>query len=163
MKFFACLLSTSLFLFVGQQLHAEQAIVLDQPDAPISISRYVNRYKTPARVGDGTVMHSVDVKNVSNQNIDAFGVGFYIFDSFNRDMGRPFIGYSMTPITSNSDGSARFEQRPRSAFLFERNGQGISYIAIVRLADGSIWKADNDNIARQIEDFELLITGDAVD
>ncbi|MBM1309068.1 hypothetical protein JQT66_04450 [Sulfitobacter mediterraneus] len=162
MKFLtaALLLSST---FSGTGAAAEEAKILKQDDSPVTIETYTNRYKSPDRVGDGTVIHRVEVKNISEQDIDAYGIGIYIFDSFNRDMGRPFIGYAMSRVKAGALDTAGFEQRPRSAFLFENNGQGLAYIAIVRLADGTIWEADTDKISRQIEDFELQIVGDPED
>jgi hypothetical protein len=114
----------------------------------------------PDRVGDGSIIHRATVINSSGQGVEAYGIGFYIFDAFDRDMGRPFIGYSMSPVSIGSDDRVGFEQRPRSAFLFDRHGKSLAYISIVRMEDGTIWKADGDDVARQIEDYELEIVGE---
>ena len=66
----------------------------------------------------------------------------------------------MNNIIVNASDSPGWEQRPSSAFLFERNGHGLAYVAIARLEDGTIWKADLDDIARQLEDFELELSAE---
>jgi len=76
-------------------------------------------------------------------------------------MGRPFIGYAMNEIATDMRDSPGWEQRPSSAFLFENNGQGLAYIAIVRFEDGSVWTADENEITFQIQDFELELTSSA--
>ena len=150
----------TLSLLFGHCAYAEQATVLLQAGAPLEIVSYTNRYKAPDRVGDGSVIHRATVQNVSDQPVASYGLGFYIFDSFKRDMGRPFLGYAMNNIILNASDSPGWEQRPSSAFLFERNGHGLAYVAIARLEDGTIWKADLDDIARQLEDFELELSAE---
>ncbi|SLN67370.1 hypothetical protein TRL7639_03878 [Falsiruegeria litorea R37] len=141
--------------------HAEKATILLQEDAPLEITNYTNRYKSPDRVGDGTVIHRANVKNTSNQPIEAYGLGFYIFDAFNRDMGRPFVGYAMDRVVVDASDDPGWEQRPGSAFLFRRHGHGLAYVAIVRFEDGTIWRADDSSITKQLEDFELLLDGES--
>ncbi len=140
--------------------NAEKATVLVQESAPLEITSYTNRYKSPDRVGDGTVIHRAQVQNVSNQPVEAYGLGFYIFDAFNRDMGRPFVGYAMNQVMVDASDEPGWEQRASSAFLFQHHGHGLAYVAIVRFKDGSIWRADNSAITKQLEDFELLLDGE---
>ena len=137
--------------------HAEQSTLLTQSEAPLSITNYSNRYRPPDREGDGTVVHRATVTNVSKLRVDAYGVGFYIFDAFRRDMGRPFVGYAVNSIAVEGTDDAGWEQRPGSAFLFRKHGHGLAYIAIVRLEDGSVWRADDASFTRQLEDFELSL------
>ncbi len=149
-----------LFYALAAPAFAEDATILLQADAPLQIVNYTNRYKAPDRVGDGTITHRATVENVSGQDIEGYGLGFYVFDSFNRDLARPFVGYAMTTLMNGSKDQPGWEQRPNSAFLFRNHGQGIAYVDIVRLADGTIWQADSSSITRQLEDFELTLTMD---
>ncbi|WP_037317087.1 hypothetical protein [Ruegeria halocynthiae] len=153
--FFTCFLG-----LIAPMANAEKATVLVQESAPLEITSYTNRYKSPDRVGDGTVIHRAQVQNVSNQPVEAYGLGFYIFDAFNRDMGRPFVGYAMNQVMVDASDEPGWEQRASSAFLFQHHGHGLAYVAIVRFKDGSIWRADNSAITKQLEDFELLLDGE---
>ncbi|WP_424985393.1 hypothetical protein [Microbulbifer sp. S227A] len=136
---------------------AENALILAQDNSPLRIESYTSRYKKPDRVGDGTVIHRVGIANTSKDYVSAFGIGFYIFDAFKRDMGRPFVGYSMSGVEVDAIDEAAWEQRPGSAFLFKDYGQGLAYVAIVRMEDGTIWRADESEILKQIEDFEFSL------
>ena len=149
------------FSFLATTAFAEQATILKQDGAPLEIVTYTNRYKLPERAGDGTVVHRALVKNVTDQPVVAYGLGFYIFDAFKRDMGRPFVGYAMNEVKLDGNDDPSWEQRPSSAFLFRRHGQGLAYVAIARLEDGTVWRADESSIARQLEDFELLLEDEA--
>jgi hypothetical protein len=134
---------------------AEEATILVQASSPLEITRYSNRYKPPDRVGDGTIIQRASVKNISEKKIDAYGIGFYIFDAFKRNMGRPFVGYAMNSVEISGNDSPGWEQRPSSAFLFQNHGHGLAYVAIVRFEDGTIWEADSNSITKQLEDFEF--------
>lgn len=144
--------------FLGVSAQAEEATILAQPNSPLEIESYTNRYAPPDRVGNGTVIHRASVRNTSGQVVEAYGLGFYIFDAFKRDMGRPFIGYAMDRVVADATDSPGWEQRPGSAFLFDNHGHGLAYVAIARMKDGTIWKADNSDIQRQLEDFQFTLS-----
>ena len=146
----------TIFLCVQAQIvNAETSTIFKQPDAPLEITSYNNRYKASDRYGDGSIVHRVMVKNQSTQKIDAYGLGFYAFDSFKRDMGRPFVGYAMNELVIDASDNPSWEQKPSGAYLFKKHGQGLVYVAIVRFTDGTIWKADKNDISHQLQDFEL--------
>ncbi len=134
---------------------AEQADILIQAGSPLQIESYRNYYKNPDRFGDGSIMHMVTLKNVSDQPVEGYGLGFFAFDSFNRSLGRPFVGYSMSPVASEAQDNPSWEHKPLSAFLFDGNGRALAYIDIVRLKDGTIWKANMNEINAQLRDYEL--------
>jgi hypothetical protein len=136
----------------------QEAIIFEQSEAPLEIISYRTGYIPPDRAGDGSIRHSVTVRNNLEQNVEAYGIGFYIFDAFNRSMDRPFVGYAMNPIGSSLTDNPRWEQRARSAFLYDGHGQGIAYVAIVRFEDGTIWEASESDILRQLDDFELELS-----
>jgi hypothetical protein len=151
----------ALLTILKTSVSAEEATVLSQADAPLEITKYANHYKSPDRIGDGTVLHRPVVKNSSEKIIVAYGIGFYIFDAFKRDMDRPFIGYTMSTVPVSQSDAPRWEQRPNSAFLFQNYGHGLAYVAIVRFEDGTIWKADESSIIGQLEDFEFELESSA--
>ncbi|WP_420327631.1 hypothetical protein [Mameliella sp.] len=138
---------------------ANEEIVLKQPNAPLAIVSYQSSYKSADRgIGDGSIIHRLEVKNVSDKKVEAYGIGFRTFDTFKRSMGRPFVGYDMSVVATGISTSPIWENRALSAYLFRRHGIGVAYVAIVRLEDGTIWKADEASITRQLTDLELDLT-----
>lgn len=146
-------------LLLAGQAAANEEIILVQDGSPLVIEAYDASYKMPERgIGDGSIVHRLSIRNVSESKIQAYGIGFHTFDAFKRSMGRPFIGYDMSVISVGDQASPLWENRALSAFLFRRHGLGIAYVAIVRLEDGTIWRADESSITGQLTQLELDLT-----
>jgi hypothetical protein len=140
---------------------AQEVKILNQENAPISITSFTAKYQdgTSRYVSEG-IRFDVNFSNISNQDIVAYALGFYAFDVFNRSIGRPLEGYSVSTIKSGSTGSGAWVQRSSSSSLFEKYGTGIAYVARVRLADGTIWNYNSANILKQLQEFEESLTLD---
>jgi len=135
--------------------------ILQQVSAPIEILSYSASYRSPDRgIGDGKIIHRVNVKNTSSKEIVAYGIGLQVFDAFNRSLDRPFVGYDMSNLPVDEALQPGWEQRALSAYLFKGYGTGVAYVAIVRFRDGTIWKADPTNISNQVTDLELELEDD---
>lgn len=135
---------------------ATEVHVLDQPDAPVKISGYTASYKSPERgIGDGSIIHRMTVESTSGERVVAYGIGFQVFDSFKRSLGRPFVGYDMIGVAGDYKATPIWENRATSAYLFQGHGTGVAYVAIARMADGSIWKANESSIENQLTNLEL--------
>ncbi|WP_152475144.1 hypothetical protein [Roseovarius sp. THAF9] len=152
-------MAAGLVAIFGQAVSANEEIILEQPSAPLEILAYNSSYKNPDRgVGDGSIIHRINVKNTSDQRVEAYAIGIRTFDAFKRSMGRPFVGYDMSAVDTGKDAAPIWENRTLSAYLYRTHGTGIACVAIARLEDGSIWKADEAAITRQLTDLELNLT-----
>ena len=155
-------LTMAFFLVLLLPINTAQAgneIILKQNNAPLEISNYSATYRSPDRgIGDGSIIHRLSVKNISDQTIEAYGLGFYAFDAFNRSLGRPFVGYDMSAISAAELFQPSWENRVVSAYLFRKHGTAAAYVAIVRFRDGTIWKANETDIAIQLESLELELS-----
>ncbi len=132
---------------------ANEAIILKQDDAPIRIDWYKANHKSTGRAG--VISHRVSVTALTENSVQAFALGFHVFDAFDRNMDKPFFGYHMERLAAGAEQSAVWEQNARDSFTFTRYGTGVVYVAIARLFDGTIWKADEVDIQLQLEDLEF--------
>ncbi|MDY0144104.1 MAG: hypothetical protein RBR97_19660 [Bacteroidales bacterium] len=143
------------------ETYAQAVKILNQENAPISITSFTAKYQagTSRYVSEG-IRFDVEFSNKTNQEIVAYAFGFYAFDVFNRSLGRPLEGYSVSTIKTGSSSSGAWVQRLSSPSLFEKYGTGIAYVARVRLADGTIWNYNPANILKQLQEFEESLTLD---
>ncbi len=156
---FKKLIFAAMFAVFASPLLATEALVLNQEESPLKIVGYTVSYKSPDRgIGDGTIVHRLTLENPSGASVVAYGVGFRTFDSFKRSMGRPFIGYDMSGVAVGSKATPIWENRALSAYLFRGYGIGVAYVSIVRMEDGTIWRADSNSISNQLTDLELDLT-----
>lgn len=133
-----------------------EARVIAVPDAPLAIVRYEVRYSEDGTYTTEGIRHSVSIQNSGGKDVVAFGIGFYAFDAFKRYMGSPLNGIAIESIEVSSEptGNMVWFQRPRAAFTFKHYGIGVSYVRIVRFADGSIWEADMDYVLQELQTIE---------
>jgi|SaaInl5LU_22_DNA_1037371.scaffolds.fasta_scaffold27240_3 hypothetical protein len=146
-------------LFFISLVKAETSIIIAQPGSPLEIKTYVASYQPElGRYQREGVKHEVVLKNVSEQNVNAYRVTFQSFDAFNEHMGRGLGGISIETINSESDSSGTWVQSPYAVFTFEKYGTGVAYVSSVRLADGSVWKANQEFILKEMKKISSDLT-----
>ncbi len=141
---------------------AQAVKILVQENAPISITNFTAKYQAggSSRYISEGIRFDVEFSNNSNQDIVAYALGFYAFDVFNRSLGRPLEGFSVSTIKTGSSSSGAWVQRLSSPSLFEKYGTGIAYVARIRFADGTIWNYNPAIILKQLQEFEESLTLD---
>lgn len=143
-----------LMVFVASNTIAGEAIVIDVPGAPLAIQNYEATYQEDSRYSREGIRHSVSITNNGDQDVLAYGIGFFAFDAFNENMGRPLNGIDMDTISVGSSSPGAWIQSPPSSFTFRNYGTGVSYVRIARMADGSVWEADMDYVLSELQKIE---------
>lgn len=138
--------------------YAQSTIILNQPESPLSITSFSASYQEGGRYTSEGVRYDVSFKNISEKRVVAYAFDFFSFDVFNRKLGRPLEGFSVTTITPNSNGNGAWIQRMSSPALFKYYGTAVAYVARVRFEDGAIWSYDADAILSQLQEFESSLT-----
>ena len=136
---------------------AENAVILDQKDAPLKIVEYKAVF-TPERrstyaSNPDEIRHSVKTQNVSNKSVVAYQIGLVSFDAFNGFMGK-FAGWAIDTIVVDGKRDGTWSQRPYAAFSFQNYGTGVAYVNAVRFDDGTIWRADMAQVLLDLQQFE---------
>ena len=138
-------LGSFILLLVPVTLFAGKSIVLKQENAPMKIEKYVT-----SSLED--VINKVTCKNISQQNIVAFKIGFISFDVFNEYLDSS-KAVSVENIGIAQSKKHRWTHAKYRGFLFEKYGTGIVFVDAVRLEDGTIWKVNYDEIFPQIKEI----------
>lgn len=152
-----------IFLFVlilQNSALAQETTILQQDQAPISISKFEAKYQEGGTYSNEGIRYDVSFTNATNKQIVAYAFGFYSFDVFNRALGRPLEGFSVDDLKPNDSDDGAWVQRAINSSLFRKYGTAVAYIARVRFKDGTIWKYDDESILKQLQKFESSLTLD---
>lgn len=141
-------------------INAQSVQILDQADAPLTLNEFTAQYQEGGRYSTEGIRYDVSFINNTDQEIVAYAIGFYAFDVFNRSLGRPLSGFSVTKISPGDSDDGAWVQRVSSPSLFKDYGTGIAYVARARLADGTVWSYDEGSILSQLQEFEESLTLD---
>jgi len=137
------------------------SIILDQPDCPITITMHKCHFEREDTMQynyhSARIAHEVNYKKVSEKDIVAIKFGFVEFDIFN-DFLDSFSGLivenpGIINVIERKDGIS-FYNNTYHAFAFDRYGTGIVYVSAVRFFDGTVWKADLDQVIDQLKKYE---------
>ena len=135
--------------------NAEKAVVLEQEDAPLSISSYTNRiqeefrHSNPIYARPEAIIHNATVENVGNQRIVAYELGFISLDVFYDNAAPRLNGVALRTVDIGGSFAGEWQQRA-STYRFADYGIGIAYVNRARLYDGTIWEADLEEILFQL-------------
>ena len=134
-----------------------EARIIEVPGAPIIISEYSAEYRDSDRLSNEGVHHTVRLRNSGDQDVVAYGVGFFAFDAFNRFMGSPLTGVEVGTLAATNVQTSRLTwvQRPRAAFTFKTYGIGVAFVRVARLADGTVWHADMGFVLDELRKIEV--------
>ncbi len=134
-------------------LFGERSIVLKQENVPLNIDKYEASYY------DQNVDHEVSYKNISQQKIVALRLGFISFTVFN-DFLDSTKGISVETIEIGQIKKGTWTHAKYRGFSFRKYGTGIAFVDAVRFEDGTIWKADYDEILPQIKEIYADFSAD---
>lgn len=137
---------------------AQSTVILDQTAAPFDITEFSASYQEGGRYSSEGVRFDVSFSNGTDKAAVAYAIGFFAFDVFNRPLSRPLEGFSVTTIAPGEKGNGAWVQRMSSPALFKEYGTGVAYVARVRFGDGSIWNYDEENVLKQLQEFESSLT-----
>lgn len=154
------LILTTFTLIFSFFANAQTVQILDQANAPLSINEFTAQYQEGGRYTTEGIRYDVSFTNNTDQEIVAYAIGFYAFDVFNRSLGRPLSGFSVTKILPGDSDDGAWVQRVSSPSLFKDYGTGIAYVARARFADGTVWSYDEGSILSQLQEFEKSLTLD---
>ena len=104
------------------------------------------------------IRHTLRYRNVSKRKIVALQFGLLAFDIFNEFQDR-LGGFTIQDVEPGAEtyGTWLASARAEAAFY-----TGVAYLSKVRFADGEVWSADLDNIARQVQDIEVGFSVDSL-
>lgn len=95
---------------------------------------------------DDSITYRVKVKNNTDQAIEAYMITFVVFDYFNeRCTGTN--GISHTRISQGGTATGGWESSDYSAW---QGLTGFAFISDIRLGDGTVIKANTDEVAKKI-------------
>jgi len=154
------LITLSFTLFLSFSVNAQTVQILDQENPPLIINEFTAKYQEGGRYSTEGIRYDVSFTNNTDQEIVAYAIGFYAFDVFNRSLGRPLSGFSVSKISPGGSDDGAWVQRVSSPSLFKDYGTGIAYVARARLADGTVWSYDEDSVLSQLQEFEESLTLD---
>jgi hypothetical protein len=147
----AILIAVLLVLTMSGFASGETTIVITQSGAPLKIARYATSFRSDQ------ITHSTSVVNLTDKPIVAVQIGFATFDAFNDFMGA-FTGWSIENLPPGKEEKRGWSQKPYAAFSFERYGTGVAYVKAVRFEDGTIWKADMNEVLNDLRKFAKELT-----
>lgn len=145
----AVLLATAV-VALGGAACAENAITVEQKECPLSVvsyqARFVEERDSPYDRHPDTISHALKYRNATDKEIVAIRFGLIAFNVFN-EMINKFSGYaSASSVKPAKDGEAKFDDAPYAAFEFRKYGTGVVYVDAVRFVDGTIWRANEDEV-----------------
>lgn len=123
-----------------------EAIVLDQPQAPLQILSYDANFDRGGKYSREGIKHEVQYQNRSSREIVAVRIGLVSFDIWNEFLDRTG-GLDMDDLSPDKSGKGTWVATAYGDFSFHT---GVAYVSRVRFSDGQIWKADLDQIAAQL-------------
>lgn len=142
----------------GEMVLADEDIIIAQKDAPIEIVEYSAEYDEGGEYSSEGIRHNVTVKDVSDDEVLAYTLGFVSFNTF-REFLDSFTGYDIGKLRDQK--SASWVQTTYAAFSFEYYGTGIAFVRQVRLEssesnseDDKIWEADMESVLSRLRQYE---------
>lgn len=139
----ALALSLSIVLCSHGLARAEKAVVVPQDGAPLKILVYNTKFGTKA--DKPRVVHAVKYQNTSKLEVLSARLGIVEYNGYNERIDG-FMGYTLEESDPGEKDSAEFINEAPHATFFERDGTGYVWVDSVRFVDGTMWKADRNQI-----------------
>ena len=144
------ILAAALFLLaVPAGAQAPRALIIDQPDAPVVITKYTARQLGTGKVESG-INHRLEYRNQTERRVEAIEVGIVAFDIWNEYLDK-LMATDLDSLGSGKSGDGSWIHDPAAAFLFHT---GVVYVSRVRFENGDIWTADLDAVAENIRSVQ---------
>jgi len=140
---------------------AEEAIIINQEGSPLRIDNYTATYNSGVgRYSREGIEHKVQVSNTGQQAVVAYRISFVAFDAFNEEMGRALGGVAIETVSPGANNSGSWRQTPYASFRFQGYGTGVAYVSKARLADGTVWNADQSFVLSKLQEVQQDLTLD---
>lgn len=125
--------------------------IIDQPDAPLRITKYIAVYQEGSgRYITEGIHHSVEYQNSSGRVVEAVQIGLVSFDVWNEYLDRTG-GLSLDVLPPNAKDQGTWVTGRYRGFSFHT---GVVYVSKVRFQNGEIWEADLEAIATELAKIE---------
>lgn len=128
----------------------EVAIIVDQPNSPIKITRYNAEYRSGTGGTNKGINHQIRYINSSERKVMAVQVGLVSFNIFNQFINK-MNGVDMSDSDPGKERRATWVARASADFSLLT---GVAYVAAVRYENGDIWEANNDVILEELRLIE---------
>ena len=131
----------------SKKLLPTEYISLSNNSYPFNIES-INAQKHPER-GNEHYLISIDIRNQSKKEIESIMVGFEFITKFQEYFDHKY-GYSSKIIESDRNEGFKWSFHiPEGAIV----GYIITYPFKIRYLDGTIWKADLDEVSKKIKNL----------
>ena len=122
------------------------AKIISQTSAPVTITKYDAEYRERTNYSLGGIHHKVSYKNTGKQTIEAIQFGLVSFNIWNEFIGS-LAGISMKSNDPGDTENGAWIDNAYGDFAFH---SGFAYVKKIRYADGTIWKADLEEIRKEL-------------
>jgi hypothetical protein len=139
-----------------------RAVVLDQPDAPLTVAPYETSYDGVRLFQADGIRHEIRVRNTGDRRVVAAKFVFVMFSVFNDVIGEE-SGVLLSPLAVGARLQESWTTDPPNASTYHI---GVVYVAKVRFGDGTVWSADAQRIdarLRRIDEGGVAALRDAED
>lgn len=120
-------------------------LILDQPEAPVSLVSYEADYDGVRLFRSDGVRHEVTYQNPGDRDVAAVKFRFVMYSVFN-DVIDEKDGVVLDRLASGESDDDSWTYDPPDASTFH---VGAAYVSKVRFEDGGIWEADPAGIDEQ--------------
>lgn len=127
-----------------------RTLILDQPGAPVALTRYKADYDGVRLFQSDGVRHEIAFRNPGDRDIAAVKFRFVMYSVFN-DVIEETDGVFLDPLPSGESESDSWTYDPPEASTFH---VGAAYVSKVRFADGDLWEADAEMIEAQLSQID---------
>lgn len=129
--------------------------IINQTDIPITITKYDAHYQEQNRYGSRGIVHDIAYKNNGKKKIEAVSFGLVSFDIWNEFLDAT-NGISMEANDPGDVEKGSWIAQAYGDFSFH---SGFAYVKKIRYEDGTIWKANLEEIKRELAkvqaDFDI--------
>lgn len=129
--------------------------ILTLTGSPVAVDSFAATYQgtSPSRPRP-EILVDLNFRNAADQGIVALDLRVRFYDAFNDELGRGLQAFGLISVEPGRDGSLTWSHSPYAAFRFERYGTAVAFVDRVRFRDGTIWKADRQEILTQMREIE---------
>lgn len=131
-------------------------LILNQPDAPISLNRYEADYDGVRLFRSDGVRHEIAFQNATDQPIAAVKFKLVMYSVFYDVIARE-DGVALDPLGSKEGAEESWTYDPPDAATFH---VGAAYVSKVRFANGDLWESRSEAIDEQLSQIDRGQIGD---
>lgn len=127
-----------------------RTIIVDQPDSPISITKFSAEYQERDSYQSEGVRQDVEFENTSSRNVVALEFGFVMFSVFNEFLDTA-SGVTLDDLEAGESDDGAWVTDFLNAFTFHT---GVAFMRQLRYENGEIWEADMSVIEERVQKIQ---------